>query len=250
MKKVLLFSGALLALTASMALAGSVNFAWTGCPADGGSSSRTFACNTNTGNHVAVGSFTPSSSMGDFVGVEVVIDLQATSASLPAWWSFFNVGSCRGSAISATFDFSVLAGGCADPFGSPGQGGLAAYCVTGANCVDAPEDLNRARIKAAGAVAEPVAIDGGIEYYGVRLAVTNAKTVGTGACAGCTDGVCLVLNSIKSAGLSGASELNTSDAPGSNAHITWQNGSSIPGGCPGSVPTQTKTWGQVKSLYR
>ena len=253
MKKVLLFSGALLALTASMALAGSVNFAWTGCPADGGSSSRTFACNTNTGSHVAIGSFTVNNVLADFVGVEVVVDLQSTSGTLPAWWTFFNpppVANCRGSALAATFDFSVLAGGCADPFGQPGQGGLAAYCVVGANCVDAPADANRARIKAAGAVADPVQINPGIEYYGVRLAITNAKTVGTGACAGCNEGVCLVLNSIKAAGLSGTVEMNTSDAPGSSSYITWQNGGSIPGGCPGNVPSKNQTWGQVKSLYR
>jgi hypothetical protein len=250
MKKVLLFSGALLALTASMALAGSVNFSWTQCIADAGLQNRTFACNSNSGTNVAIGTFTLDNELTDFVGVEVVVDLQSANA-LPAWWQFFNAGACRGTAISATFDFSVLAGGCADPFGQPGTGGVAAYCVLGANCVDAPETNNRARVKAAGAVADPTPISAGTEYYGVRFAITNAKTVGTGACAGCTEPVCLVLNSIKAAGLSGGAELNTDgNLAGTDNFITWQGGAIGGLGCPLATPTQNKTWGQVKSLYR
>ncbi len=253
MKKVLLFSGALLALTASMALAGTVNFSWTQCIADGGLQNLNFACNSNSGNHVAIGTFTLNNTLSDFVGVEVVVDLQSAGA-LPAWWTFFNPPpsvNCRTSALSATFDFSVLAAGCADPFGQPGQGGLAAYCIQGANCVDAPTTNNRARIKAAGAVADPVQIEAGIEYYGVRLAMLNTKTVGTGSCAGCTEPVCLVLNSIKAAGLSGGIEMNTDgELAGADNFITWQGGAIGGLGCPLATPAKNKTWGQVKSLYR
>jgi hypothetical protein len=237
MKKALLISGALLALTSSTALAGGVNFAWTECLSGGGVSNRTFACNTNTGTNVAIGSFMLTQPMADFVSVEVVVDLQAQDPALPAWWTFSPaVGNCRGSVLSMTFDFSVLAGGCADPFGQPATGSLANYSPNG----------NRARALGVAAIdaGAPAAVSDATEYYGVRMAITNAKTAGAGNCAGCNIPVALVLNSINAVGLTG-NEFN-GNVIASNC-ITWQ--SATAGTC-AATPTQNKTWGAIKSIYR
>lgn len=240
MKKALLFSGALLALTSSMALAGGVNLAWVDCKSNSNSlANKSFACNTNAGSNALAGSFVLLAPMPDFVAVEIVVDLQSQSAALPAWWEFGS-GGCRDGSMSITFDFSVFANpdfACSDPFGRVAQGGLANYTVTG----------NRARAIGVGAIAseQRQALAAGTEYYGFRMAINNLKTVGTGACAGCSTPVCIVLNSIRAVGVgAGSAEDNT--APIASQFATWQNGT---GQC-AATPTQNKTWGQVKSLYR
>jgi hypothetical protein len=243
MKKALLFSGALLALTSSMALAGGVNFGWNDCRSNTNSTgNKNFACLTNAGTNASAGSFVLSAPMNDFVAVEIVVDLQAQAASLPAWWDFSpSPSQCRGSALSITFDFSVFANpdlACTDPFNAVAQGGLANYTVSG----------NRARVIGVGAVASEGAqvLAAATEYYGFRLAVNNTKTVGAGSCAGCNVPVALVLNSLKAVGLAAGSAEDNS-APVISNCITWQNAG---GATCAATPTANKTWGQVKSLYR
>jgi hypothetical protein len=98
-------------------------------------------------------------------------------------------------------------------------------------------------------------LSGGTEYFDFNLNVNNAKTVGTGACAGCTVPVCIVLNSINVVA-KGALEqrfISTPTGPGSN-YVTWQGGG-VPTtpkgtGCPAATATRKSTWGSVKSLYR
>src|SRR5262245_52676626 len=109
MKKTLLFCGALLALTASMAQAQGINFAWrAGCWVDNPTATRTVACNSDTAaSHTAAGSFMTANAIPDFVGIEVVVDLQSASSPLPAWWQFFNAGSCRNTSLSASGDFTT-----------------------------------------------------------------------------------------------------------------------------------------------
>jgi hypothetical protein len=250
-------------LVPSIAWAGQARMAWNDCAASGGTQLRAFACDVNTGSNKAVGTFVLDQPMSDFVGVEVVIDLKSAANAMPPWWQFFNPGSCRRISMNATFDFSFLASSeCVDPFGQPGQGGLAGYCVPGSNCVDAPYEASRARIKMAGAIADPVALETGLEYYAFILTITNAKTVGADACAGCLEPVCLLLNSIKAAGLNGATELTTVGADPNPGLIGWQCGlatfynPSAIGVCAGnhpdceSTPVRNPTWGQIKSLWR
>jgi hypothetical protein len=228
------------ALCAGTADAGRTSLRWNGCPADDASDHRRFACDTDVGDHILVGSFTLDHPQEQFVGVEVVVDSRTNADAIPPWWQFFNAGSCRLTSLSAQFDFSVLPGGCADPFGQPALGGLAAYCLQGGNCVDAYQTPTRARIKAAGAIAEPVALEAEVEYYAVRFRIDNAGT--TTACAGCATAMCFELHSVKAVQINGLVEIAA--AFDINAIATWQ--SAIP--C--YVSTIPTTWGQIKSQYR
>src|SRR5262245_20392756 len=92
MKKTLLFSGALLDLTSSLALAGGVNFAWNDCIGNTGSApNKNFvncATTTSTATDAAAGSFMLDNPIPDFDALEITIDLQAEAVSLPAWWDF------------------------------------------------------------------------------------------------------------------------------------------------------------------
>ena len=244
MKKALLICGVLVAFAAP-AMAGGLNFAWgLGCWPENPVSNAAFACNTNGGSDAATGSFTVSNNQPEFVGIEAVIDLQAASPTLPAWWQFFNPGSCRQSSLSASADFLGSPNtSCTDPWTGLGAGGIAAY-QTIATSPAVPNGLpNAARIKIAFALADPSPLTAGTEYYGLRIVINHAKTVGTGACAGCSTPVCLALNSIKSAQRTGPSELVS--APLANQTLSYQNALSCL-----ATPASNHTWGQIKSLYR
>jgi hypothetical protein len=78
--------------------------------------------------------------------------------------------------------------------------------------------------------------------------ITNAKTVGSPSCAGCTTPMHRVhLSQHHHLGQPTGIKLTEPATPGSN-YITWQGG----GGnfCPAATPTRNSTWGAVKSLYR
>lgn len=244
MKKATLLCSALLALTASVASAApGINFAWNNCFSDGGVPNRNFACNVNTGSNVAVASFVAPAGVVAMSGNEVVIDLQSAGTTLPLWWQFKNAGTCRTTALSVNFSPPAIVI-CVDPWVGQAAGGIGAYTIGfGGN-------PTRARMTVAVATPAPGPIDANVEYFSMNMAVSNAKTVGTGACTGCTVPVCLVLNSIKITQPVGVGDfkLGNSGSPGSNI-ITWQGGAVGGGGC-GAVPARNATWGSVKSLYR
>ncbi len=246
MKKTILLCGALLALTATVASAAGVNIAWLKCAGEGtGVQNRTFACALNTGSNLAVGSFIAPAGVNALSGNEVVIDLQSAGTTLPAWWQFKNVGTCRTASLSVNFVADAGNAVCVDEFSGAGAGGIGAYNIGyGGNPA-------RARLTMAIATASPGPIDVDVEYFAFNLLINNAKTVGTGACAGCTVPVCLVLNSIKLTQGVGVGDfvLSQAGAPASN-YITWQGGNIGGSGCPAATPAKNATWGTVKSLYR
>ena len=234
-----------IAALAGEAVAAGGNFSWDACTSEGGVQSKTFACNTNTGSRSAWGSFVVAADQDSFVGVEVVVDVQAQSDSLPSWWQFFNDGSCRQSALSTSFDFTSAPNtNCADPWSGQAFGGLAAY-HTVATVPPVPSGLpNAAEIKLAAAMTNPVSLAAGTEYYGFRLVVTNAKTVGSGACSGCNVPVCLTLSQVKVAQLNGTSEYLTT--PITTNVVLWQTGTP----CSGASAPQNVIWGQIQTLLK
>ena len=93
-------------------------------------------------------------------------------------------------------------------------------------------------------------ITGTDEYYFFRVGISNARSTGNGSCAGCTDGACIVFNSIQVTQPAGVGDYTISN-PLVRNFVQWQGGGgSVAGGCPASVPTRQQTWGSVKSLYR
>ena len=243
MRKLLLFSLALLALTASIASAGGISLAWNDCLGAGGASNRTFACDTNVGTNDLYVSFDPPQDIPDVIGSNPIIDLHdESSAALPAWWQLKNAGSCRLTALSA----QTITGSCASIWGS-GQAvaGIAAYYTT-ALLPSLP--LNWARIL--GFVSVPLLdaapVHPGTEYTVLVIRFSNTKTTGLGACGGCQDRICLVLSEVLLAtNNSGDFRMRNSiqfDCPGDpGTTVFWQGN---------PTPTLNRTWGQMKSLYR
>ena len=103
MKKTLLITGLLLALTASMASAAGVNLYWNDCGTGGnGTVNKTFACNGNAPNHDMYISVDPLPGVVNTNGHNHILDLQSASTPLPAWWDFKNTGTCRINSLIAS----------------------------------------------------------------------------------------------------------------------------------------------------
>jgi hypothetical protein len=242
LSKMLLATAALTALVTSAVNAGGINLSWTDCGTFG-QMQRNSTCATNTGANTMVGSAISPNVIPQCVAMSAVLDLQTNQAALTPWWGF-GTGGCRSgppSALSPSFDFTTSTFSCGDPWGGVAAGG-SDYATGGGG-------PNRARIRLVCAVAAPIVVDNSSENYYFKVTYNMSKTTGTGACAGCTDGACIVFNSIEldqQPGLGNTEITNPID----RNFVIWQAGGSVAGGCPQAVPTRNSTWGSVKSLYR
>jgi hypothetical protein len=231
-------------LAATSATAAGINLSWGGCSSDpGATASKIFACQACGGNALMTVSFDPPEGINRLSTIGFTIDVQSLNAPLPPWWDLENPGSCRPTSLAAN---TVFAGAnCAEPWMLPGSAVIDAYLKPLAG------DSYRARILGRVSVdttsAGPVVA--GTEYYAVNLALNRARTIGTGACPGCSDPVCLQLK-----------EIQLIQPPGElgaivtltlfNTIITWQTGADGMAACLGAIPTMNTTWGRVKSFYR
>ena len=248
----------------SVAIAGGpgVNIRWDNCFDDGGLMNKTFACNTNAGQEQLVVSFVLAEPMLDVSGQEIVVDIRSASATLPAWWAFRNAGTCRTASLAFTVGAVGSEVNCTEWSGGQAAGGIGVYQI-------GSPGPNGALLKAAVAVPStaPAALDPGVEYISGRLRINNLKTTGTGACAGCTEPVCIYLTAIvvTTPVLANNVWLTTGANDVASQVVTWQDGlvrNLAPNcGLVGCLPTfdcvldpstsaRNSTWGAVKSLYR
>jgi hypothetical protein len=239
-----------LLLTATPAFAAQgVNLAWNHCLGEGtGVQNAVFACDTNSGQHTLVGSFVLGADMPSVSGMEIMVDLVAAAASLPAWWDYRNPGTCRQSSLTANFASDPANVVCADWSGGLAIGGIGAYC-TGA-CTNAP---HAARIKMVEAVPQQNLrqLTAGTEYFSWNVVIDHQKTVGTDSCSGCSIPVCIVFNSLNVTQSVGVGDRFISGGTGPGTDFaTWQGGAVGGSGCPAATSTRRSTWGSVKSLYQ
>jgi len=232
-----------------------LNLAWNKCLPEGGVIAKTFACNNNTEYADIIGSFTPAQPHPRFIGIEVKLDVQSQSQTVPAWWQFFNSGSCRTSAYDVSFDFRALPTTyCDDPFNGGAWGGVGYYATSIYPRAGYQPPSNMARMGMAAAVMNPRNLSPGTEYYAFRLRLQYESSSGGGACDGCSSPVCLTLSEVAVYDLappSAGGQWTRPPAPevisqqAQNFMISWQdNGTN----CQSAV--KNKTWGQLKSLYR
>jgi len=249
MKRALLLTLASLLFLVPVARAGGVNISWDRCWLDGGVTNRNFACGTNTGSDLVFGSFTLTDPMPRLKGIQATLDIRANSTSLPNWWQFYNVGSCRQTALGVAFDFRGYAGSrCADPWAGLATGGITAYLTVGTTPPVPGGLANTARLVLAATLPGTRSAAAGVEYHGFLLSLGRAKTVGVGSCSGCSVPVSVLLTEIRA---------DNEDAPGvytseylttalHSGCLTWQGATGV---C-GPTPVESGTWGMIKSLYR
>jgi len=187
-------------------------------------------------------SFMPPAGIDELEAIQAQLDITSTTATVADWWKN-GVGQCRGTAgLTASLDFTGGPFNCTDFWA-----GLAASAFAYDIGFGTP---NRCRMIIQGAIPfdNRAPADASTEYYGVRVNVARAKSTGLGACAGCQDPMCIVLNEIQL--FQPAADGNDPRLTNllSSNFVTWQ-ASSVPN-CPESTPTHNSSWGQVKSLYR
>jgi hypothetical protein len=242
MKKTLVLAGVSLALSASLASAAGVNLAWDDCGTSG-TSSKTFLCDGNTGTpFTMVASFIPPAGVGEFLGISSQLDMTSVAPALPDWWKHGST-ACRGtSGMAISFDFTIGPFTCADVLAGQAAGGSAYDIGFGT------PNRGRLRIQCAVPFDNRGPVDSNTEYYAFKVNLLRAKSSGTGSCTGCTEPMCIVLNSVQLfQPPEAANDPDISNAANSN-FVTWQS-ASVPG-CPASTPNRKQTWGQVKGLYR
>ncbi len=243
MKKILTLAAALMVFGASASLASGLNLRWDGC-SDGGVQAKTFLCNTNTGAaFVLYTSVVVPADMPMFAATSALVDIAVDDAALPAWWQT-TAGQCSANRIDMGFAASSNTSNCADIW--QGNPNLSVFQVQ--QGVNGP---NKIRLNGGAAVpagSELAMIADGAELVISRVTITRAKSTGTGACAGCLTGACIVFNEAKLQQPAGIGDYTVTNAatPGSN-FVTWQAGMAQ---CPIPTPAQNRTWGAVKNLYR
>lgn len=270
MKKILLLTGVLLALTASLASAApGLDIGWSsialpasGCPAAPSSmTDATDLCSDNfAASHTFAMAFKAPAGISKWVGEEFIVDVQSSAPVLPDWWHLeaANAGAgvpagCR----DGSFGFTTTRGGattaiCKDYWGaSPQSGGTVWLPGNGGP--------NRTRLFGAfaRATSTAIAITADVEYWVGTGALDDNHAVAdptpppTALCDGCLLPACIVFQYLKvaqPAGTPGGDALITTG--NFRRYMTWQGGNVPNGGCPAATPTHKATWGQVKSLYR
>jgi hypothetical protein len=202
---------------------------------------QVFACDTDADTLQLHAAFTLAQPVDQVIGLEVVIDIQHESPTLPDWWRFDGSG-CRFGALRSDVQFGVVAG-CADPWTGAGVASFPSYTVT-----QPRGGANQARIKAGVGVlpSDPRTLAADTPYHAVRLVIVANQT---GACAGCASRACLVLNSIwikRTPGAPGGDVFVQTPGPSQANWAEWQGS----GADCSLVPVRRQTWGAVKSLYR
>jgi hypothetical protein len=243
---------------APAARAGFIDIKWDDCSAGGVAASvnKDYACDLLTsGFFNMVCSFDPDAAHthgSDGIIADLgSIDLIATSPTatdLPQYWKFqpTGVGGCGGgSRILFNADFTGGPFSCTDLWAGLGSTGGQLGGTTG----PAPSG-NTARIKWTTNVTpdQDITVAPGTQYYVEQIRINRNVSACPG---GCLDEVCLVFNTYTIFLLNSATPKQETDAGGVNPpYITWQQGGSPVFNCPIPTPARSRSWGEIKSLYR
>src|SRR5262245_24323021 len=219
---------AMLCAASSAFAAPGVSLSWTTCSGDARVNNKAFACNANAGSNLLVVSFELGADLNTVTGNEVVVDFLTQQPVLPAWWDMKNAGTCRPSSLlfNTTADINNVV--CQDWAAGASVGGIGAY-GNGTIATDGSVDpsLQAAHRRCIIALAvpgtAPVDLVSATEYFSCNIIINNLKSTGTGACAGCTEPMCIVLNSVKVVTPIGANDIFIGNAPTPGGNIvTWQ----------------------------
>ncbi len=258
MRRALLTLLLLMCLTPAAHAAQGMNLAWDACFGDGGVRNKTFACDTNTGSEQLYVSFQLDSAFTPVTGMELTINFSTPAGPPGAWWQFKNAGSCRLSALSASSAPLTPGGSCVNYWNGFASGGIAGYTV---NYVGL--GMNRLFVIFALPSTAWASLDGDVEYFAARLAISHANSVGAGSCPGCLDPVCIGIENLKLTRPVGQGDIRLAEETtfGSST-VNWQGSaasSSRVGDparffyrtlhCASATAARNPTWGSIKSLY-
>lgn len=155
-----------------------------------------------------------------------------------------NTGACRAGAITGIFNFVGGPYSCFDAWQGLAAGGVNYTSAYGGQ-------PNRARLRGVAAIPGSTAVTAGVELYVFAFALGYQKTVGAGACDGCTNSACLFLTSVQLTQPPGVGDYIITNSL-QREYVFWR--------CPNpgysycaplcTVPTREASWGVIKTLYR
>jgi hypothetical protein len=247
MKKMLLISGALLAVMATSAMANGLLGLHIGdCT---GVSVINNNCATNAGIITLCSSVTPTAAVPQFVAMEFVLDIgQAGAGPLSSWWDIGTPG-CRNGAMSSAADFSFVPDpntgvfqyvACSDPWGRIAASGGSSIVLPSGGTV--PNPAASARITGVYAIGAPNPLAASTEYYGFFIKISKAGQLTT-PCTGCATPTNIVLNNIRLIQPAGVGDFDYSGDGTARQQCSYNGG---------NQPTEAKktSWGSIKALYR
>lgn len=259
MRRTILAAVALCCFATTVHATQGMNLRWDACLGDGGRTNKSFACDTNSGSEYLYVSFVTEQPIADITGVEVSVHVHAVAATMPSWWSVFGPLSCRPTALRLYWEEGAQTANCQNVFGSDAGGGVTEYTEPFAGTA------NYKQILFVIGSSSPFTALPGTEYFAGQLGILHLKTTSESSCAGCSEPVCIGLNTITLTHASPTTSTHLTDEsfPGSS-YISWQGG--VPSrdaepvsnhnqnsyrtiGCSLPVPARNHTWGSIKSLY-
>jgi len=253
MKKVFLFCGALLVMTAAMANAA-------GHPAHltvadcFGVHTANWTCTSNTGLAFTTVASVVVPPLTTLTGEETTVEI-AFATPVPEWWRLG--GTCR-AANAIAVGFNGGAYSCRDYFGEvTGVLGANSYQIgpdAGVGDPNGPIDAARVRMRFISACNYDIAIVTPPpaefeEIFLFSMAMNKSKSNGLGSCVGCLAPACMVIRNVKLTQPAGVGDpvVGLPDVAETD-NVTMQGG--VGTDCPNSTPTTRSSWGQIKSLYR
>jgi hypothetical protein len=226
--------------------AGNLQITWNNCSGQAGSSPYTvFDCDPSLGTlYSLIGSFQVMSSFDDLIAADASFDivLDGQGAMSPFW--HFETGGCNAGGVSASTVRPVDCGGYQTPWGASGS--QAQAFVTGYKAGDTFANYGRLLMTVARPADSPVTLAGApARYFGWALQFTMDNS---GTCAGCADPASIRINSLAlyNNHANSGGYLIDRGGPGSQPCASINNG----GTACDPTAAKTKTWGQLKSLYR
>jgi hypothetical protein len=235
---------------------------WDNCYGDGGTFNKTFACDTNSGTDVLVGSFRLDATFDSVSSADFTLDIAALGGTLPPWWSSGS-GTCRQGSLTSSFLRPATSTICLESWDNLGGGGVGSFGY---------QTSPSGSVRINGVVAVPpgnwFTATAGQEFFVFQVRFSHIKTVGPSACAGCNTPVCIALNLMRlgrpAPNFPQVVQLVGFSAPGHISNVTWQPGAvPVPSGsctpsnhcvsslsCEAITPSRASTWGSIKSLYR
>jgi hypothetical protein len=220
---------------------GDVAIRWSACEGAGALNLQG-SCGSNAAVDRLVLSIRPQADLSQVVGWALVVDIAVDANPIPSWWEL-QAGGCRaGQLIAGTPNGSE--GPCTDAWSANGSAAVQSilYPRPGG-------DGSQLRLIVGMSVPSPAAfaMTAGQSYLAAVVELRHANTAGVGSCPGCSTAACLVFNSAEVEQLPdpGSPLRFVTPLLGIGNQITWYQGMSC-----ASVPVRSRTWGQLKALYR
>jgi hypothetical protein len=261
MKKMLLICGALLAFSATAALAQvttpGLYLSWGTCAGDGLVANKVVACTATTGSNLMVLSWVPAAEIPLLNSVEGVVNFSFLGGTTPAWWGNTCTGRTTFSGITADLIVSGSAVNCVDAWGGVAGGGIAAYNYDASGALwmgPGTTTLDLLGYLAAGTELDATV---GQEFFLFNVKIGNAKARVADACPGCLVQTCINFKRVQITQPTGApiditdnSNLQPTDTQPLTPHfITWQANPGVTTCLAASSATKS-SWGSIKALYR